>query len=243
MNEFSLSDNCPDSIPVRCDRIFDSCSDKDCFTRLTVTPEIGTLPENATIVRSRSATVTNACVSVEPVPFNRGFYSIDVTFTFSAEILAYERSCTQPVILTGTATASKNCILYGSESTVRTFSSTDEQPVQPGNENLSSDVLPKATISVLEPVILGTEIEETVLADGSTRREILISLGLFSVIELSRTITSMVRSLEYSIPHKDCCTDTDSPCEVFSRLRFPEEAFTPAALPDCECRTSCDESD
>ena len=56
------------------------------------------------------------------------------------------------------------------------------------------------------------------------QRNIFVTLGLFSVVELTRPVTIMVPTLDYTIPRKDCCSDSDSPCEVFDKLKFPEEA-------------------
>ena len=42
----------------------------------------------------------------------------------------------------------------------------------------------------------------------------------------------MVPSYEYTIPSKECHTDTESPCAVFDRIRFPAEEFSPSTLTD-----------
>ena len=139
--------------PVRSARVYDSCSDKDCFGDLTVDLENGALPAEINILRSRNAQVENVSVSVEPVPFNRGFYQTDLTFTFAVEVAGYENSGAEPVILRGRAYAAKNCILYGSESSVRTFFSGDMQAV-PDNDS----GLPTAAVSVLEPIFLEARI-------------------------------------------------------------------------------------
>ena len=235
MNDMNC-DRRPDSyVPVRVQRIFDSCSDKDCLSDLPVTLEEGTVPPEINIVRSRAVSVESVCVNVEPIQFNRGFYSIDLTFTFTIEIQGYERACSNPVTFTGTAYASKNCILYGSESSVRTFVSGE------GEESVTaSSDLPTASVSVLEPVVLETRLSRSCPCipepSPTEQRQLLITLGLFSVVELSRPVTMLVKTREYTIPKKECCSDADSPCEVFDKLKFPEEEFSPAALlPDCGC--------
>lgn len=236
-----------DAVPVKVERVFDSCSDKDCLCDIPVTLTDGVISPDINIVRSRAATVTDVCVSVEPVPFNKGFYSVDLTFTFELEILAYERSCCTPVTLCGTAYAAKNCILYGSDSCVKTFcSGSDDKKAKCGCCQ-DPQTLPKACVSVLEPVILETKLTERcpLIPDkdekkpGPPPRGIEVTLGLFSVVELTRQVTVMVPTLDYRIPRKECCTDTDSPCEAFGRLRFPEEEFSPAALIDEDC--GCDD--
>lgn len=241
MNDNNLNSRC-DGVPVRVNRVFDSCSDKDCMTNLKVTITDGTLPSGINIVRSRAATVDNVYVSVEPVPFNKGFYSIDLTFTFNLEILGYENSRSTPITLNGTAYATKNCILYGSESSVRTFTSDDniaEAPVDIESRNTN---LPTAYVSVLEPIVLETKIGTVYcgneIQDPENPRSIFVTLGLFSVVELTRPVTIMVPTLDYTIPKKECCVDSESPCEVFDRLKFPEEEFSPLSI--CNNNTDCD---
>lgn len=229
-----------EAVPVKVNRIFDSCSDKDCMSDLPVTITDGELSENINIVRSRCASVQNISISVEPVPFNKGFYSIDLTFTFNIEILGYENACSSPVSLTGTAHSVKNCILYGSESAVKIFTSECSADC-PEEESSQTASLPVANVSVLEPIVLETKIgrgcscpvpisapEKESKQQGS--RGIYVTLGLFSVVELYRPVTVMVPTLDYNIPKKECCTESDSPCEVFERLKFPEEEFSPAGL-------------
>lgn len=242
MNENNMNSRC-NGVPVRVNRVFDSCSDKDCMNNLKVTITDGSLPPGINIVRSRAATVDNVYVSVEPVPFNKGFYSIDLTFTFNLEILGYENSRSAPITLNGTAYATKNCILYGSESSVRTFTSDDNTSETPADIEFRNANLPTAYVSVLEPIVLETKIGTIYCAndiqDPENPRSIFVTLGLFSVVELTRPVTVMVPTLDYNIPRKECCVDSESPCEVFDKLKFPEEEFSPLSISnsnvECEC--------
>ncbi|MBQ8960279.1 MAG: hypothetical protein IJ071_03560 [Ruminococcus sp.] len=221
-----------DGVPVRVNRIFDSCSDRDCLSSLPVTLSEGPLPENINILRSRCAQVDSVCISVEPVPFDRGFYQIDLSFTFSLELLGYERSCSAPVTLSGTAYATKSCILYGSESSARIFSSADSSSTE-SRDCCRRDDLPVANVSVLEPIVLETKIASLCPAEGPglpEQRGVLVTLGLFSVVELTRPAAVMVPALRYSIPRKESCCDTETPCEIFQRLKFPEEEFDPLTI-------------
>ncbi|MCM1008822.1 MAG: hypothetical protein NC485_13075 [Ruminococcus flavefaciens] len=239
MSDFNFNSSC-EGVPVRVNRVFDSCSDKDCLAEIPVTISSGTISSNINIVRSRAASVENVSISVEPVPFNKGFYSIDITFTFSLEILGYENSKSMPIILQGTAYASKNCILYGSESSVKTFTDSETCSPMTNNPPCRTGNPPTASVSVLEPVILETNIcrHSPNINDQNSTPQITVTLGLFSVIELSRPVTIMVPTLDYTIPHKQCCNESDSPCEVFEKLKFPEEEFSPQSL--CGCEEECD---
>ncbi len=235
MSDFNFNSSC-EGVPVRVNRVFDSCSDKDCLADIPVSISSGTLSPDINIVRSRAASVENVSISVESVPFNKGFYSIDITFTFSLEILGYENSKSVPVILQGTAYASKNCILYGSESSVKTFTDSETAAPLAGDASCRNGNPPSASVSVLEPVILETKIDRN-SSNPNAASQIFVTLGLFSVIELSRPVTIMVPTLDYTIPQKQCCIESDSPCEVFEKLKFPEEEFSPQSL--CAVEEEC----
>lgn len=238
-------EQCPEAIPVRVSRIFDSCSDRDCLSNVQVQLDSEVLPETVTLVKSRCVRVTDICMTVEPVPFNRGFFSIDLTYTFRVELMAYERACGSPTLITGTAQAGKNVILYGGESSSKTFYSNI--PAEPDTSTGCCETvnLPTAAVQVVEPIALETKICTTPV------RSVVMTLGLFSVVELYRPATIMVPTYEYTIPTKECHCDTESPCAVFDRIRFPAEEFSPGSVasnPDtanecgcgCDCKEDCE---
>lgn len=226
----SLPESCANTVPIKVNRVFDSCSDRDCFSNIQILMDGGALPENITMVKSRCVRVSDICMNIEPVPFNRGFYSIDLTYTFRIEFMAYERACSSPVLLTGTAYASKNVILYGGESNTQTFFSSGEQL---GDTNTCCETvnLPTAAVQVVAPIALEARIGSVCSSDGTTPvRTVIMTLGLFSVVEVFRPVTILVPTYEYTIPAKECHTDTESPCAVFDKIRFPAEEFSPSAL-------------
>lgn len=247
MSEYDFnSAGCKKGVPIKVDRIFDSCSDKDCFSDLPVNLSGCELPCDIKIVKSRCVTVQDVCISIEPVPFNKGFFSVDITYTFGIELLGYERSCTTPNVYNGTVTASKSCILYGSESSVRTFFSDGRDSTGSTDECCNTVNLPTVSVSVVEPIALETKIgeacsPESCSAETECRRQrtVFVTLGLFSVIEITRPMTIMVPTLDYTVPKHECCFDNDSPCDIFERLKFPTEEFSPQTLTDesesCEC--------
>ena len=173
-----LPEHCADTVPIKVNRVFDSCSDRDCFSNIQILMDGGELPANVTMVKSRCVRVSDICMNIEPVPFNRGFYSIDLTYTFRVELMAYERACSSPVLLTGTAYASKNVILYGGESNTQTFFSSGEQL---GDTNACCETinLPTAAVQVVAPIALEARIGSVCAADGTTPvRTVIMTLGL-----------------------------------------------------------------
>lgn len=236
MNELPNADSI-NAVPVKLDRVFDSCSDKDCITNLQVQLEGGgALPPQFTSVRTRCVSIDNICLTVEPIPFNRGYYSVDITYTFGVELLCYTGGCEPPTPMRGCAQASKRVILYGSESNTKTFFSSGAHI---GDTNACCELvnLPTASCQCVDPIALETRIcmmppafpqqmpnEE--MQPPMPRRTVVMTLGIFSVVELTRPVTVTVPAYPYTVPEKTCQCGNDSPCEVFSRLSFPTDSFT-----------------
>ncbi|MDE6087934.1 MAG: hypothetical protein K2G25_06055 [Oscillospiraceae bacterium] len=229
-----------DAVPIKVNRVFDSCSDRECIANVPVILDNGELPCNVQLVKSKCVRVADVCMRIEPVPFNRGFYNIDLTFTFRVELLAYTHACEKPQLLEGTVYASKSSILYGSESNTQTFYSNGSKL---GKTDACCEVvnLPSANVQVVPPLALETKIgtvcRQCEPCQGAenfppTMRTVIMTLGLFSVIELTRPVTIMVPTYDYTIPSKECNLDTETPCAVFDRMRFPTEEFSPVMLSD-----------
>lgn len=232
MNEMPSTDSIS-AVPVKVDRVFDSCSDKDCITNLRVMLSEGAdLPPEITAVRTRCCTVENVCMTVEPVPFNRGYFTVDITYTFGVELLCYARACDTPTVLQGTATAGKSVILYGSESSTKTFFSNGSR-IGETNGCCETVNLPTASCQCVDPIALETKIVDLPPFPGQPecgcRRVVMLTLGVFSVVELTRPVTVTAAAFPYTVPEKACSARTDSPCEIFSRLSFPTEEFAPGS--------------
>ena len=237
-----------DAVPVKVNRVFDSCSDRDCISNVPVVLDAGELPANIQLVKCKCVRVQNVCMRIEPVPFNRGFYNIDLTFTFRVELLCYAHACDTPTVMEGTLYTSKSSILFGSESNTQTFYSNG---CQTGTVDSCCDVvnLPTCNVQVVPPLALETKIGTICrpVQPGQTDqipptiRTVVMTLGLFSVIELTRPVTLLLPTYDYTIPTKECTVDTETPCAVFDKMRFPTEEFSPASLnaadpSGCGCR-------
>ena len=100
----------------------------------------------------------------------------------------------------------------------------------------------KETASVQIPEgILGLFDEQLVLSGEDYR--LYVTLGQFSIIRLERDAQLVVPVLAYSIPTKECCDApgcAEDPCDMFSRIPFPEEQFVPNGC-DRVCDNSCTE--
>ncbi len=245
--------SCSDPVCIDARRVYDSCGDKDCLSDMPVffTCEGQELIDSAVNVRLRDADVLNVMLDIEPVPFHRGFYSIDMTYFFLVSLDVFTTPCTNPTCVNGICIADKKVILYGSEGNVRVFSSdmtTDEYDAQ----NIPARNLPTANVQVAQPIPLAATLKEkrpchrlprkipeavTAKIGGgiadSGEKVVLATLGVFSIVQLLRNVQMLIPAYDFCVPEKRCVGSTDSPCEMFSRLDFPTDEFFPPNVTDC----------
>ncbi len=243
-----------EAVTIEAQRIFDSCSDRDCLEDLEVTfPdfESNALVNEAAYAKARCAEVTSVFFSVEPIPFNKGFYSVDITYSFNVEIELAQSATSPSTTVNGNASFTKKVILYGSDGGTKYFTSNENGLVS--QNGCSYNNPPKATLAVADPIVLNIRLvsipamncctdptcTETVLSPA--RKVIYITLGVFSIVSLARTVPTMVPAYDYAVPNKECITTTQSPCELFEKITFPSSEFFPKSLEDATCDCSrCD---
>lgn len=73
-----------ESVCIHTRKIFDSCRDKDCVEDLRFYPTASAMEllSGCQMVRGGTAELLYVYTDVEPVTFNRGFYSIDMRFFY-----------------------------------------------------------------------------------------------------------------------------------------------------------------
>ena len=257
---------CSEPVCIDAKRVYDSCGDKDCLSDLPVflTERSQQLLDEAVSVRLRNVEVLNVMIDTEPVPFHRGFYSVDITYFFLVTLDVFNSPSTTPEAVTGVCLSDKKVILYGSEGNVRVFSSeysADEYDAQ----NPPTTAMPIANVQVAQPIALAAVLKEknaahrvprripaSVLAriDGEVtdagNKVALATIGVFSIVQLMRSVQMLIPSYDFCIPEKSCTFNDDSPCEMFSRLDFPTDEFFPPNVTDngdtgCGCSGSCHE--
>ena len=242
-------------------KITDSCRDKDCIEDLRVYLTSGSqaILDNSTAAKVRCAELLYAAIEVEPVAFDCHHYCIDVTFYY--RILADATvGCNRPAALHGLAVFSKRAVLCGEDSRAHIFHSNTRIGGADG-ASVRSFNRPTAVVEVLDPMVLSSQVrdvcdckgspvaqipacmrelfdEELVLSGG--QRRLYVTLGQFSIIRLERDAQLIVPVLDYSIPTKECCDSAggcaEDPCELFSRIPFPTQQFTPTG---CDSVGSC----
>ena len=257
---------CSEPVCIDAKRVYDSCGDKDCMSDMTVylSGPSQALIDSAVNVRLRDAEVLNVLIDTEPVPFHRGFYSIDITYFFLVTLDVFCSPSIAPETVFGVCISDKKVILYGSEGNVRVFSSEysgDEFDIQ----NPSTACMPVASVQVAQPIALAATVKkkcpchrvprsipDAVLGriGGPVTDEgnnvVLATVGVFSIVQLMRSVQMLIPSYDFCIPEKSCTFNDDSPCDMFSRLDFPTDEFFPPNVCDigdagcgCGCSGSC----
>ena len=142
------ADSTSDSVCIQTNKIFDSCRDKECIENLRVyLTEAGQcLVDRAVSVKAKKAEIIWIYSDVEPVQFNRGYYSVDLRFFFRVTLDVFT-GVGRPCTVEGLAVFDKKVILFGSEGNAKTFRSKykfDDVDVQLWQKNN----LPEAHIDV-----------------------------------------------------------------------------------------------
>ena len=258
-NRFSSCGNgaaARESFGIETSRILDACRDRDCFedVRVFLTSVGEDLIARTNSVRVKCAQLCGANIVTEPIQFNRGFYSVLIKFYVN---LTFEVCVPmgQSQEFEGVAVLEKRVVLFGGESNVSVFRSSESggfcsipEPVCCAKKN------PEAVVEVVEPIVLGARIVDSAaecrcccccgdiplavadglngpLVDGDCRY-LTVSLGVFSVVRLVRDGQLLVQATEFCLPDKECCEpDEEDPCGTFRRMPFPTAEFCPITSP------------
>lgn len=269
-----IKQNCPtdsscfkEAVCIDAGRVYDSCCDRDCVTdmRCYFSPQEQQLINCAVSVRVRSAQVIDVNIDVEPVTFNRGFYSCDLTFFFLVEFDVFTAPHTCPSTVNGVCFYSKKAILYGSEGSVKTFTNEYVADEACNRKSISSGNGPKCVVQCVDPIALSARIGDchcacdlpgyipasiSAAVGGSIdtcnepgNKTVYATLGLFTVIQLIRNVQMLVPVYDFCIPEKQCNDSTDSPCDVFRKIKFPTDDFFPPRPCDIDNDCGCGSDD
>ena len=249
-----------ESVCIHTRKIFDSCRDKDCVEDLRFYPTASAkeLLSGCQMVRGGTAELLYVYTDVEPVTFNRGFYSIDMRF-FYRVTLQVGTGTPRCAGAEGLCVFDKRCILFGSEGSAKIFSSKFRSG-EPDIPMLRRSNLPEAVVEAVDPIVLDARLVESgcsrrdcdcdlcevppaisqcfggELCGGDEGRRIYITLGQFSIVRLERDSQLLVPVYDYCMPEKECsCGSTDDPCSLFRNINFPVGEFFPpntVALPE-----------
>ena len=208
------------------------------------------LVDSATNVRVRDVSVITVYIDLQPIPFNKGFYSVDMTFFFNVCLDLFGGTASCPVPVDGVAIFNKKVVLYGSEGNVKLFTSGCSM------EDLQAEdarVLPKATVQVAQPVALSARLCEQNACgcepycripecicqryggdfDGCPQKNVVyVTIGLFIIVQIVRNVQMLIPAYDFCVPEKECVASSDNPCELFRSIDFPTSEFFPPKASD-----------
>ena len=232
---------CESGVNIHTSKIYSACRDKDCIEDLRVYPTVRyqAVIDSAFSVRPESASLIYADVSVDEISFNRGYYTVDVTYFYKVTGETFPGG----IPITGLAVFDKRVILYGSEGSVRIFTSQGDisEGISPATQS------PTAVVEAVDPIALNLRIGEACGGDTELRsipdsilevigedlnltnagKQLFVTLGQFSIIRLERDALLNLDA-EIFVPTRECVgSSDDDPCTLFSRVGFPVDEFFP----------------
>lgn len=247
--------NCiKEAVCIHTDKVYDSCRDKECLEDLRVYlgREGQELIDNALSVKVSSAQVIYVHSDVEPVPFNSGYYTIDIKFFFKVTLDVF-CGLMKTKRVEGLAVYDKKVVLFGSEGKSKIFRS-DYRYDELDPQRLMTTNLPQAVVEVVDPISLSARIVEKtncgscccnqyditsapdficrcfddVFASPETEKMLFVTLGLFSIVKLERNVQLLIPVYDFCVPQNECVgTSSENPCDLFDRIEFPVEEFYP----------------
>jgi len=243
-------DRCKEAVCIQTMQIYDSCKSKECVDDLKVyfTATAQRTIDNAVSVRAKEAEVIWVFSDVEPVPFNKGFYTVDIRYFFKVTLDAY-CGASVPSKVSGLAVYEKKIVLFGSEGSAKIFSSKYKENAA-DVQGWRKTNLPEAIIEVVDPVALSAKItedkkcgcecdpcaipgcvtnlfDECIVTDPADKN-VYVTLGLFTIIKLERNVQILIPAYDFCLPDKECvAVEDDNPCELFETLEFPVDEFFP----------------
>jgi hypothetical protein len=240
-----------EAVCIHTKKIYDSCRDKDCIEDLRFYPRLQYVDtiNHALSLKGGSAKLLHVYVDVEPVSFNRGFYTVDMRFFYCVTLQAY-LSCPIPVSVEGLCVFDKRVILFGSEGNAKIFSSLYHCG-EPDPQLLSRNNLPEAVVEAVDPIVLDAKLVDCCersccdcelteipcfisgffggeLTSGGEGRRVYVTLGQFSIVRLERDSQLLIPVYDYCMPEKECAGgSSEDPCGLFRNIRFPVGEFFP----------------
>lgn len=215
-------------------RIYDSCRNQECLEdlKLLVTDEGQRILDGASAIRVKSLKVLWTKIDTEEMPFNKGYFQINIRYWFHCVLDCCTGMGTGQDVA-GLCAFDQSVLLYGGEGNVAIFKS-DIRPdsfcpaeILPIHHSTN---LPRAVVEVAEPIALrlnvvsegerrdfGTcvcsisQIPETVSAcfagrfaePGTQSKVCYLSMGLFSLVRIERPAQLVVPACDSCIPSKN----------------------------------------
>ena len=254
-----LNGNSKETVCIEANHVLDSCRDRDCYenVRVFLTNFGNEIIDRTGNIRVKSSCIAWSNITVDPIAFNRGFYSVNiriyVKITFEA--------CLSPGRIQefdGVAVIDKNVILFGGENNLNVFRSNGSGSFcdLPTELCCPEGNVPTAVVEMVDPIILNAKVIERKrehhcfcccscgdIPESVTRningplcddgeRYLVVSIGIFSVVRITRPAQYLITGTEYTVPDKECLSRSEeNPCDIFKCMAFPTQEFSSGTGP------------
>ena len=249
------SNTIKDKVCIHTDKVYDACREKDCLENLRVylTRCGQEIVDRAINIKIRSAEIIWVYSDVEAVPFNKGYFTIDLKYFFKVTLDVF-CGVGRPTQVEGLATFDKRIILFGSEGNAKIYTSKYKPNDSDVMESVKSN-LPKSVVEVVDPIALNAKFidkpdchhhhhgcemdissipseicrcfDDDIVVSGGDRR-VYVTLGIFTIVKLERNVQLLIPVYDFCMPEKECVGSTDEdPCSIFKKLCFPVDEFFP----------------
>jgi len=214
-------------------KVYDSCRRQDCLeviARAAASVNIGDklinigevipVPECACSVDADNLVVKKiVIVDKKPSPFKKGFWDIQIRFVFEYDITFHRRDKSVIVCAKANSVHDKTFCLFGSvaSDSVMFTDFIRDKSFESGTPTVWVDA---------KAIKLKAEFR----CNHCDRRpvDVVVTMGLFSIIKLSRIVLLDVQSQGFCVP-RECDFSPIGPCEFFNSLDFPTAIFAPPA--------------
>ena len=111
-----------EAVCIHTKKVTDACRDKDCIEDLRVylTRESQMILDRAGTARARCVELIHTDIHTEAVPYNSGFFTLDITFYYRVVADVTLGSC-RPTAVYGLAVFSKRALLFGGDGSSKVF--------------------------------------------------------------------------------------------------------------------------
>jgi len=214
-------------------KVYDSCRRQDCLEivalaaesviigdKLTGIGDVIPVPDGAcSVIANNLAVKKIVIIGKEPSPFKKGFWDIQIRFVFEYDIAFCRHDKSVIVCVKANSFHDMTFCLFGSAA-------SDIVMVTDFINDKSFEIIVPTVWVNAKVIALKTEFR----CRHCDRRpiDVVVTIGLFNTIQLSRIVFLDVQSRGFCVP-RECDFSPISPCEFFNSLCFPTDVFAPPA--------------
>lgn len=146
-----------EAVCIHTKKVLDACRDKDCVEDLRVylTRDSQAVLDRCANARARCVELLHTDIQVEAVPYNNGFYTLDLTF-FYRVVADVTIGGTRPTTVYGLAVFPKRALLFGGDGSAKIFSSSGCQC-----RGRTGCAMPHAVVEVVDPMVLASGVVDS----------------------------------------------------------------------------------